>query len=357
MSKATSIFAALLPLALCGCLLPSYEKVDALDGAGDSDGEVVSALGTEGACGLSYMLPSECDLCIRQNCCELASECGQGTECGQDVLEQISPVADFTTDFDPLLGCMQRDCQQECDVNWGCLGEYEWPAPEDDYSFDVKVVDFAAMLDAPLPDVEIAACESVDPSCNSGRLDSGVSGEDGVVNLTVPADFEGFFSFSGGGYLDTTVQWTEPVHRLGDFTHYELTQDALDALALITGVHTSADDEFDPAAGHLIFRAQNCLPLRFLDRDEPPMAEVAGVAVDFEPNQGASQVFYTTDSGGVSVTQIATSTDAAGGAFNVPARNVSVRGIDLESGQVVSEGLVHVRPGAIGFSYLVPKSR
>ena len=355
MKDASLIVAAIL--CAPACVLPTYEKVDSVEQGTTFDAVERSALGAAGACGLSHMLETECDACIRANCCELAEECGDGTACGEDLLEPISPVADYSTDFDPLLGCMQRDCEQACQVNWGCVGEYSWPTPEEPYSFDVRVVDFAAEPDEPLPDVEVRACEGVDPTCESGQVDRAITDGDGVVNLVVPGGFEGFFAFSGGGYMDTTVQWTEPVQRLDNWIHYELQEEDVAGLALITGVHSDPEQEFDPEAGHLIFRAQNCLPARYLSTDELPQAEVSGVRVEFEPNDGASQVFYTTATGGVSVTLEATSTDGVGGAFGGPARNVSVSFIDDATEREVAEGLVQVRPGAIGFVYMVPRSQ
>jgi hypothetical protein len=344
-------------LAAPACVLPAYEEVDAQGDSIRAEGGMPAVLSEAGACGLSHMLEPECDACIRQNCCELAEECGEGTECGEDLLEPITPLADFSEDFDPLLGCMQRECQRECQVNWGCVGDYEWPEPEESYGFEVRVIDYAAEPSQPIAEVDVQACIEVDAACDSGRVDAVVTDDDGKAALEVPSDFDGFFTFSGGGYLDTTVKWSEPVYRATDWTHYELQESAVEALALITGVHQSSDDEFEPGTGHFIFRVQSCLPLRYTSSGGFPSSEVAGVRVEFEPSDGASQVFYTTESGGVSTTLDASTADGLGGAFNVPARNITARAIDVESGDVVAEGLVHVREGTIGYVYFLPESR
>lgn len=348
-------------LVFGGCALPSFEKVSDSSGLSGSDSGVPSDAGSpvmsEPACGLSDQLETACDACIREHCCELAKACGAGTECGEDLLEPITPAADFSTDFDPLLGCMQRRCEAACQVNWGCLDNYEWPAPEGDLDVEIQVVDFAQVLDGPLPDVTVQACRAIDPACQSGRVAEGVTDADGKVVLQdMPADFDGFYSFAGGGYLTGTTQWSEPVHRLGGFRQYQLTDAALKALALITGIHESADDSFDPGVGHLIFRMQSCVPQRFHDNAVAPIAEAPDIAVSFAPDEGASRSFYTEETGGVSVTLDATTTDGTGGAFNLLPRNTTVTAVDTATGREVARGTVRIPEGGIGFMFLLPRS-
>jgi len=354
-------------LALSGCILPSYhqnppidagsskKKTDAGVEAGAAD--AASARPKGPACGLSDKLAPACDACVRENCCDLATACAEGTACGADLLKPITPVADFSTDFDPLLGCMQGKCEQECKVNWGCVDAYHWPTPSDSLNVGITVIDFAAVPDKPLPDVKVQACNAIDPACGSGLIAEATTGKDGKVELAVNSAFNGFFDFSGGGYVDSTVQWSEPIYRLGAFKHYQLTSDALAALAVIVGLHQSTSDAFKSDAGFLIFRVQGCLPLRYLAQPDLPRAEVGDVKVSFEPNDGASQIFYTEPSGAVSTTRDSTTSDAVGGSFVVPARNLTVHAMDTHSGKEVASGSVRVRPGAIGFMYLVPRSQ
>ena len=348
--------AALCALALTGCVLPSFEEEAARTGdAGHPSGHT-STLPPADACGLSDQLPTKCDACIRAHCCDLAKDCGEGTDCGRDLLEPITPAADFSTDFDPLLGCMQRECDDACQVDWGCVGNYEWPEPKDAFDVDVHVIDFAAVPDKPLPDVEVQACEAIDPGCMSGRVADVTTGDDGLARLHVPADFDGFFSFSGGGYMDSTVQWSEPIYRVAGFKQFQLTEAAVTLLGATVGVQDLGASPAENTAGYLIFRVLGCLPARYLGAKQAPRAEVAGVRVSFEPNDGASQTFYTEPNGSVSVTLDATTSDATGGAFNVPARNVTVIAVDVQSGTEVARSNVRVQPGTIGFAYLVAKS-
>ena len=359
MAPRSLMTALALALALPGCALPDFEKVDALEPDPNREMDSGPPVDDRGpGCGRSAELPVACDDCIRMHCCDLAEACGEGTECGEDLLEPITPVADFSLEFDPLLACMQRRCDAECEVNWGCVDNYEWPEPPESVDLAVQVVDYAATVDAALEDVTVQACEAVDPSCDTGRRSEGITDAEGNVVLPgVPGNFDGFYSFSGAGYMDATVQWSEPIHRVTGFTQYQLTPSAVKALALITGVHQSADDMFEPGRGHLIFRVQGCLPMRYLSGGELPLAETAGAHVSFEPSDGATQVFYTEESGGVSVNLDATTIDALGGAFNVAPRNLTVTAVDVATDREVARGTVRVRAGAIGYMYLVARSQ
>jgi hypothetical protein len=346
---------ASLGVLLAGCVLPSFERGEASD-AGPSGADVDAGPDPGPACGLSDELPDACDRCIRLNCCDLASACGEGTACGEDLLEPITPAADFSTDFDPLLGCMQRECNVECDVDFGCVDDYRWPTLSEPSTVPVKVIDFAAEPDLPLEDFTVKACQALDPSCESGKVDEAQTDADGIAELTLPPGFSGFFEISGGDYVESTAQWSEPVHRASGFTHYMLRARDINALALVTGVHTRVDEPFEPGSGHLIFRVEGCLPLRYLAADERPIAEVSGVHVEFAPNDFGSDIFYTDGSGSVSLTLEETSADGVGGAFEVPARNLTVTATDVRSGRSIATGSVAVRPGALGFAYLAPRS-
>lgn len=346
-----------------GCVLPAFEKIDA-DMREDSGGPSAPDGGGDlpNACGLSDRLPAACDMCIRENCCDRAEACGEGTACGEDLLEPITPLADFSKDFDPLLGCMQRFCNEECEVNWGCVDDYEWPAAEGRADVPVTVLDFTSTRDNPIPieGVTVRACEGIDPRCTSGKRAEAVTDATGQATLEdLSAGFNGFYTFEGGesefgSYVPLTVRWSEPVHRAGSgFVQFALSGAAVDGLAMVTQV----GNNFDPERGHLIVRIQGCLPLRYLNPIEPPKAEAEHVKISFEPSEGATQVFYTAANGGVVVTLEETSTDGVGGAFNVQPSNVEVTALDTVSGEVVASGNVQVNAGSIGFMYLMPRSR
>lgn len=352
--------AAGLGLLLTSCVLPSYERAALRsDDAGTDGGPAGSAdSGPDPgpACGRSAELPEACDLCVRAHCCALAEACAEGTECGDDLLEPITPVAEFSTAFDPLLGCMQRDCNVECDVDFGCLDAYRWPTLDADATVPVRVIDFAAEPDEPLEGFTVRACQALDPACESGLVDELTTDEEGIAALTLPPGFAGFFDITGDEYADSTAQWSEPIHRVSGFTHYMLRSQDIENLALVTNVHDMPGIPFEPDSGHLIFRVQGCLPLRYLGTDERPHAEVTGAHVVFAPNDFGSDIFYTDGTGFVSLTLDETTFDGVGGAFEVPARNLTVTATDTRSGREIASGSVRVRQGAIGFAYLAPRS-
>jgi hypothetical protein len=346
-----SVFLSLLlALPTAGCVLPSYDKVPAHDA-----GSAASKASAGPGCGLPSKLSSACGKCLHDNCCDLAQTCADDKNCSKEMLKPITPVAQLSEAFDPLLQCMQSSCDDACQVSWSCVDHYTWPVPKDSYDVTVHVIDFAATPDKPLPGVTVDACQSVDPSCGTGKVTSDVTDENGDVTLTLAAGFDGFFAFSGGGYLPSTAQFSEPLYRSASFTQYGLTKDAIQVLALVTNVH-KAGEQFDPSLGHVIFRTQNCLPLRFLQRDEPPHAEAGGVSVSIEPNAGASQIFYTDKSGGVSLSLDATTTNAFGGTFNLAANSHTLTGTEATTGRTIESGTMVIRAGTVGFMYLLPSA-
>lgn len=332
-------------------MLPKFEKVGPTDG-GKADAAIAGK-----ACGISDHLSRDCDACIRSNCCDLAAACGKGTACAKDLLLPIAPTAEPSADFEPLLGCMQDNCDDACGVSWGCLDKYSWPVPSDAYDIPIRVVDFAASPLVPVPDVTVDACQSVDPGCGSGKARSAVSDSNGDVKLSVTNTFDGYFELSGGGYAASTVQWSEPVYRIAGFDQPLLTDSAIQALAIVTGVHTSGDQPFDPNVGHVIFHMQNCLPSKYLEREGPPHAEAIGVSVTFDPSDGASPTFYTDKASNVSLSLRSTTSDGYGGVFNLPARAVTVTARDATSDRELATSTIVIRPATLGFMNLLPSSK
>jgi len=163
---------------LGGCVLPDFEA-----------GKLGELVPSGPVCGLSNRLPQSCDACIRSQCCGLAQACGEGTACGDDLLEPITPVADYSTDFDELLGCMQNHCATECKVHWGCVDQYSWPEAEGPVDQKVGVVDFASSN--PVAGATVRACEASDPTlnCRSGTIARAVTDDAGQARLrNLPRD-------------------------------------------------------------------------------------------------------------------------------------------------------------------------
>jgi hypothetical protein len=338
-----------LSLWLSACVLPHFDKVES-DATGKPDASSAQV------CGRSDELAPKCDRCIQMHCCSEAEACTKGTDCGDDMVAPITPASRFSDDFVPLLGCMQEQCDDECGVSWGCTDDYAIESAVDAFQVPVQIVDFAAVPPKPLPDVTTDACRSLDPACDSGRIARSVSDDSGQVELSLPANFDGFFQFSGGGYASATAQWSEPVYRNAGFPQSLLTDMDIQNFALATGVHADATDTFDPALGHIIFRVQNCLPITYIRRTAAPHAEAANVQIMIEDAKGSSPVFYVDRLGSVAPELEATSATGLGGAFNFPGRNRTVTAFDAKTGRQLANVTAVVRPKAIAFVYLVPNS-
>lgn len=340
----STLLLAWLASTTTGCVLPSFDKVSSDDASLEGEG-----------CGMSKRLAPSCDACIRAKCCAEASACTAGTACGDDMLEAITPVAEFSTDFDPVLQCLQTHCQEACSVYWGCVDQYEWPNPRGPLERDIRVVSFGAQ--DPIEGAMVEACSASDPTadCATGPISSAVTDMRGVATLSLPPSFSGLYRFEKEGSLPATARWSEPAHQLQGFTQFELTPTFLKAFALRTGVHKSTSDAFDPGLGHMIVRIQSCLPLRYLD--SPLRATAEGVEITFDDLPGASRFFYTEADGEVSVGRDRTSSFGFGGAFNLPPYNVNVTATDLATGAQVASGQAQVVAGGMAFMYLVPRSR
>lgn len=326
------------------CLLPNFEQ-------GSKETQV---------CGLESDVTDTCRACIAQKCCEEAMTCSEDEACSADFGKPIHPAQDFDPAFDPMLGCMQAQCEAACDVNWGCVDDYAFPNRSASYDVQVATVDFAN--ETPIDAVNVKVCRAVDPDCRNGLLDEDVS-DSGSATLTLPGNFDGFFAFEGGSfsgapYVNSTVQWSEPIYRLTDFTHYMISEPNLYAFAGLTEYLSSAGrTEFDPERGHLIVRTQGCLPLRYLGTEQPPLAETAGIVVEAQPHDGASRFYYTEVNGLVSLPLEETTTDGVAGAFELPAGTVTVTAKRADTGEVVARTTLPVRPGEIAFAYMVARAQ
>ena len=330
---------------LGGCVLPDFEA-----------GKLGELVPSGPVCGLSNRLPQSCDACIRSQCCGLAQACGEGTACGDDLLEPITPVADYSTDFDELLGCMQNHCATECKVHWGCVDQYSWPEAEGPVDQKVGVVDFASSN--PVAGATVRACEASDPTlnCRSGTIARAVTDDAGQARLrNLPRDFDDLYRFEAPGFLPATARFSEPMYRLGGFSQFEMSPLDLAWFALTTGVHDTLNEPFPADAGHIIVRVQSCLPLRYLDTEL--RATGPEVRIEYDEIEGASGFFYSEPTGEVSTTRTETSVFGYGGAFNFPPHNIELRAIDTVSGSEVASGRVQVVTGGMGFLYLLPRSR
>lgn len=341
-------------LGMGGCLLPAIEAEDK-----SADDLRNGQNPPPDACGLSYMLADACDSCIRKSCCALAEDCDEGTECGADFMKQVAPTEDFSESFDPLLACMMDNCDAPCELSWGCVDNYRMPTDDNEVSFKVNTIDYA--VESGIPQVEVRACEGVDPSCNSGEQDRDTSDAVGMAELKVPGDFRGYFRFSGAQsdfeYTDATVQWSEPIFRLTDWEHFMITQSGLKGLALLSEYHESVDEEFAQDRGHLIVRIQNCLPVEYLNSNRTVSAEAPNIVFEAMPSVGSSPLYYTNADSFLTRSLTATTIDGVAGAFELPVANVEVVATLENSGQEVARTTIPIRAQQTSFAYLLPRAK
>jgi hypothetical protein len=108
--------------------------------------------------------------------------------------------------------------------------------------------------------------------------------------------------------------------------------------------------------GHLILKAQNCLPERYVN-DIDTNANGEGVTASYSARGDGSKIYYTTK--GLMLKLDATSTLLEGngfaGAFNLGAGPVTVTGV--HDGRDVYSGGFTMRPGHVGAIFLLPNSR
>jgi hypothetical protein len=111
-----------------------------------------------------------------------------------------------------------------------------------------------------------------------------------------------------------------------------------------------------PGKGHLVFKAQNCLPQRYVDNPELN-ADADGVVANYAPKGEGSPVLYTRNGLKISPDAVNTSYDGLGfgGAFNLSPGPVSVTGVhdDIE----VSNAVYTARPDTVAIVFLLPKTR
>jgi hypothetical protein len=242
-------------------------------------------------------------------------------------------------------------CSDPCQVLWGCVDNYTWKEPRESYDIDVRVVDPISNV-APA-DIRVSACRGSDPACaeTGGRIVSGTTDDTGHVSLTVPGDFFGFFMVEPGPeYLPITQIWSQPGYRADStFTLGIYSKSWVDEMARSLMVKRRED------AVQVIFRAQNCLPLRYFESAETEAA-ADDVSVSYTPNDADSPSFYTTSALAVRPGATATSRIGYGygGAFNLEPGSIAITG--SYDGREVSGTVLPLRAGSLGLAYLVPNS-
>lgn len=343
-------------LAAVSCTLPEYRKIEGVKNPAstvDSGGPEVPS------CSMDLQLAGGCRACVAEHCCEEAAACTDGA-CGEGIGFPLTPLTKVNEKFDALAGCMVENCDSEdaCDVSWGCVGKYKWPALKEVHQFSMRVFNYADTREIGIPNINVKLCESSDPGCSNdgGLITTSKTDSTGNADFTAMKGFSGYFELEGGGTVPATVQWNQAVYNVVDtFTHQALNPSAVVYLAVASQFHATPDQPFKAGTGFLIARAQNCLPLRYMEGSNP-IARARNVRFTFTPSTGASRVYYIDDMAMLDQSLDRTSARGYAGALEVLAANVSVTATHAMTGKVLATGVLPIREATIGFMYLVPNT-
>jgi hypothetical protein len=306
---------------------------------------------------MDLKLAGGCRACVTKHCCDQAAACSDGA-CGEGIGFPITPLTRVTEKFDALAICMLENCDSEdtCNVSWGCVGKYKWPALKEVHPFGMRVFNYADAREIGIPNINVKLCESSDPGCSAdgGLIATSKTDSTGDADFTAAKGFTGYFELEGGGTAPATVQWSQPVYDVVDtFTHQALQPNAVAYLAVASQFHDAPGQEFKAGTGFLVARAQNCLPLRYMEEPNP-IARARDVRVTFTPSTGASRVYYVNDMATLDQSLDRTSVRGYAGAFEVLVANVSVTATHAKTGKVLATGVLPIRDATIGFMYLLP---
>jgi hypothetical protein len=335
-------------VASSSCVLSDFHKVEANIAqpvtAGSVSTKPASDAGLPGA-------SDECNACIAAQCAQPLAECG--ADCA-GVSLPITPATPGPDSVVPFLACLKQQCDDTCNVTWGCVKHYKWPEPAAPFTIDLQVSDLASSAQR-LTGASVSACIGSDPGCTpgSGLAAHAVSDSLGHALLTVPRSFVGYFLVKADSddYMPAIGLWSQPAYWVA---HARTQPMVLWTVADVLGAGT--DTTVDRTQSHLVFQVLNCLPLR-LSGNSMANAQADDVKVSYTPpGKNSSQVFYTITGAVIDRTRDSTSSSggAFGGVFNLPPQLITVVG--QHDGMEVSRASLQMRAGTVGFLFLLPNA-
>lgn len=347
---------SLLGALLAGCVLPDYEVVSSKGPVGVDAGTDSGPTAATSAPQLSMSFPDaepDCETCVQEGCEE------ERTACGNDCASfkwPVAPVWQVSDDADAFVRCIAQKCNSQCDVLWGCNRQYAVPEPAGN-SVVIRVTDAVAMSE--LPGIRVKACQDLDPSCQLevGQSSSNVTNASGRAVLALPRSFQGYFLLEqddapgdGSGYMPMTVTWSQPLYKVEPILTVSMFK------AAVVPALAGSSLTVKKGKGHLVFKALNCLPQRYVDNADVN-ASADGVIVNYAPMNEGTPVVYTRNGLKISPDAQETAYDGNGfgGAFNLSPGPISVTGVhdDVE----VSNAVYTARADTIGIVFLLPRAR
>lgn len=325
-------------LVVSGCVLPDYHTTVEPATSGDILATQPLLSGADATCGE----------CLKTQCSSQRADCGDACA---DLQWPVSPAWTVTDEADPFASCVIDECADACNARWGCVQKYELPTPGSPYEIHLQFND-AVHPEITRADVKVHACQARDASCSAGggAEQTVTSDADGNATLTVASAFFGYFLIDAGAdYFPVTAFWSQPVYRVA--RTFEV---SLFPRAWLAGLAKAVNVPVDEEAGHVVFRAENCSPLRYLDK----YAAADGVVVSLD-EKGPNTVGSVYATYGLTLDPAATATKRGGGgyggAFNVPEGLQSLRGTFEDS--EVANASVPLRPDTLAMVFLVPNAR
>lgn len=348
-----SLAAALLTAA---CVLPQYNVVGSKrDRDAGTDSSSSPATSKDEKSVLFADAPADCKSCVQDNCREQRQSCGEHCK---DLDWPVSPAWTVNDEADPFVRCLAMQCEEQCKVSWGCNKKYRLAEPADDYSITIRVT-HAVRPNVKFEGVRVSACQDLDPSCQRGigQVSSQTTNADSEAVLLLPRSFEGYFLVEPATmdepdpYLPMTVLWSQPLYR-----HESVLTVSMFNKSLVPAL-ASTVEKVQAGKGNFIFKAQNCLPERYVG-EGGANAEADDVVVNYySPNGEGSRVYYTRNGLIIDLNAHETHADGGsfGGAFNLAAGSVSVTGTH-KAMEVASAGFP-LRADALGVVFLLPKAQ
>jgi hypothetical protein len=327
---------------LSGCVLPDYNVLD--------DGKK-SPTASNSVDGTAFG-DAACNSCVKDHC-EMEQE-----SCGADCTElkwPVSPAWNVSDQADPFARCLVSQCESACNAQWGCVKNYRWPDKDSGYSVTIRVND-ALQESRSIEGAKVTACQGRDPTCSvgMGQESSGTTDATGHVTLALTRDFVGYFLVdkASEGYVQMIASWSQPAYVVDNTFTLSLFKPAwIQAMASQVKVTVQKD------VGHVIFKALNCLPLRYIGGDEIN-ADAEGVSVSYTPrSENSSDVVYVQL--GLQIDAAATMTSSEGqgygGMFNLSPGAVTLSG--SHDGLDMGSAGLPMRANNLGLVFLEPRAK
>lgn len=236
------------------------------------------------------------------------------------------------------------------DPAFGCLGKVRWVTPDLSAKVTLNYQFVRLIGEAPITDLEIVACQRIDPECRGAAPDSGVrTDSNGRAAVVVPKGFEGFLkldppaSFSNmmpSLYFVLPPPETDllPDSGLGkEAVHLTSAQD-VDFIVTLAG-----KPKVDPTLGHIFGIALDC-------EGKP----TSGVALKVSRTDPKTFQYYTDSTGNPTTEVSETSHRGEAGFINLPEGPVTLEATVPALGKRLGSYSLLVRAGHVTYVAFPP---